>query len=165
MNGSLINGNRSIYRMVKLFSGAGLIPGIILTILLGSCLLMAAAQASEPQIDIVDTWVEDGNLFHVAFEAQPINANCSVDGEGIIEFGVAYHSQGSSGIESVFGVAGWYPASDEDTWIETQGLAYGPIALCTKYTPCRIKEVNIVKTYCPDSYRPFPLYSREDWFH
>ena len=109
--------------------------------------------------------VEDGNLFHVAFEAQPINANCSVDGEGIIEFGVAYHSQGSSGIESVFGVAGWYPASDEDTWIETQGLAYGPIALCTKYTPCRIKEVNIVKTYCPDPYRPFPLYSREDWFH
>lgn len=164
MNYSL-NGNRSRDWTAKLFSGAGIIPRIILPTLLGSCLLMAPAQASEPQIDIVDTWVEDGNLFHVAFEAQPINANCSLDGEGIIEFGVAYHSQGSSGIESVFGVAGWYPASDADTWIETQGLAYGPIALCTKYTPCRIQEVNIVKTYCPDPYRPFPLYSREDWFH
>jgi hypothetical protein len=122
--------------------------------LLGSCLLMAPAQASDPQIDIVDAWVEDGNLFHVALEAQPTNANCSLDGEGIIEFGVEYHSQSSSGVESVFGLAGWYPASDADTWIETQGLAYGPIALCTKYTPCRIKKVNIVKTYCPDSYRP-----------
>ncbi len=154
MNNSLINGNRSIYRMAKLFFGAGLIPRIILPTLLGSCLLMASAQASDPQIDIVDAWVEDGNLFHVAFEAQPTNANCSLDGEGIIEFGVAYHSQSSSGVESVFGLAGWYPASDADTWIETQGLAYGPLALCTKYTPCRIKEVNIVKTYCPDSYRP-----------
>ncbi len=76
MNRSLINGNRSIYRMAKLFFGAGLIPRIILPTLLGSCLLMAHAQASDPQIDIVETWVEDGNLFHVAFEAQPTNANC-----------------------------------------------------------------------------------------
>ena len=154
MNSSFINGNRSIHRMVKLFSGVGLIPGIILTILLGSCLLMAPAQASDPQIDIVDTWVEDGNLFHVGFEAQPTNANCSLAGEGIIEFDVAYYAQSSSGVESVYGVAGWYPASDEDTWIETQGLAYGPIALCNNDTPCRIKNANIVKVYCPDSYRP-----------
>jgi hypothetical protein len=115
---------------------------------------MAPVQASDPQINIVDAWVEDGNLFHVAFETQPTNANCSLDGEGIIEFGVAYHSQSSSGVESVFGLAGWYPASDADTWIETKGLAYGPLAICTKYTPCQIKEVHIVKTYCPDSYRP-----------
>ena len=163
MNGSLINGNRSIYRMTKLFFGAGLIPRIILVMLLGSYLLMASAQASDPHIDIVDTWVEDGNLFHVSFEAQPTNVSCSLDGEGIIEFGVAYYTQSSSGVESVFGVAGWYPASDENTWIETQGLAYGPIALCNKDTPCRIKKANIVKVYCPDSYRP--LYSRKDWFH
>jgi hypothetical protein len=163
MNSSLINGHRSIYRRIKLVFGAGLIPGIIITILLGFGLLMAPAQASNPQIDIVDTWVEDGNLFHVAFEAQPTNANCSLAGEGIIEFGVAYYTQSSSGVESVFGVAGWYPASDEDTWIETQGLAYGPIALCNNDTPCRIKKAKIVKVYCPDSYRP--LYSREDWFH
>ena len=163
MNSSLINGTRSIYRMAKLFFGAGLIPRIILVTLLGSCLLMASAQASDPHIDIVDTWVEDGNLFHVRFEAQPTNASCSLDGEGIIEFGVAYYTQSSSGVESVFGVAGWYPASDENTWIETQGLAYGPIALCNKDTPCRIKKANVVKVYCPDSYRP--LYSRKDWFH
>lgn len=163
MNSSLINGKRSIYRMAKLFFGAGLIPRIILPTLLGLGLLMASAQASDPEIDIVDTWVEDGNRFHVSFEAQPTNASCSLAGEGIIEFGVAYYTQGSSGVESVFGVAGWYPASDEDTWIETQGLAYGPITLCNNDTPCRIKKANIVKVYCPDSYRP--LYSREDWFH
>lgn len=154
MNSTFIDGNRSISRMPKLFSGAGRIARIILPTLLGSCLLMAPAQASDPQIDIVDTWVEDGNLFHVALKAQPTNANCSLDGEGIIEFGVAYHSQSSSGVESVFGIAGWYPAMDAYTWIETQGLAYGPTALCTEYAPCRIKEVNIVKAYCPDSYRP-----------
>ena len=163
MNSSLINGNRSIYRMTKLFFGAGLIPLIILVMLLGLWLLMASAQASDPHIDIVDTWVEDGNLFHVRFEAQPTNASCSLDGEGIIEFGVAYYTQSSSGVESVLGVAGWYPASDANTWIETQGLAYGPIALCNKDTPCRIKKANVVKVYCPDSYRP--LYSRKDWLY
>ncbi len=152
MNSSLINGNRSIYRMAKLFFGAGLIPRIILVTLLGSCLLMAPAQASDPQVDIVDAWVEDGFGFYVAFEASPTNDSCSITGEGLIEFEVAYSAPNNSGgVESVFGLAIWPPNSDNETTVLTQGKANGSSAHCWKSSPCRIKDIIVVKTWCPIS--------------
>lgn len=60
---------------------------------------MTPAHANESPIDIVDTWVEDGFMFHEAFEAQPANANCSFCGEGLIEFEVTYDAQTSNGVE------------------------------------------------------------------
>jgi len=152
MNSSLINGNHSTYGRVKLFFGAGLIPGIILTILLGFGLLMAPAHASDPQIDIVDTWVEDGFGFYVAFEASPTNDSCSITGEGLIEFEVAYSAPNNSGgVESVFGLAIWPPNSDNETTVLTQGKANGSSAHCWKSSPCRIKDIIVVKTWCPIS--------------
>jgi len=141
--------NFSHYSITNLFSGGRLLLQIILLTLLGLFLLMTPAQANESNIDIVDSWVEDGFLFHVAFKAEPTNAKCALNGEGLIEFEVAYDAQTSSGFKSVFGVAIWYPASNTHSWIETQGQAIGPQALCTTFSPCRIREVNIVKAWCP----------------
>ncbi len=91
------------------------------------------------------------------FEAQPTNAKCELYGEGLIEFEVAYDAQTSSGIKSVFGVATWYPNFETEDWIETQGQAIGPQALCTEFSPCRIQEVTIVNAWCPVTNGPlFP---------
>lgn len=59
---------------------------------------MTPAHANESPIDILDTWVEDGFLFHVAFEAQPAKVNCSLCGESLIEFEVTYDPQASNGV-------------------------------------------------------------------
>ncbi len=149
MNRPFFNNNYSIYSMAKRFVDERVLPQVILTTLLGSFLWMTPVQANESTINIVDTWVEDGFLFHVAFKALPANANCSLNGEGLIEFEVVYDAQTSSGVESAFGVATWYPSSDSEVWIETQGQAIGPQALCTTFSPCRIQAVQVVQTYCP----------------
>ena len=157
MNRCPFTHNFSLDSITKLFPEERLLLQIILLTLLGSFPLMTPAQANESNINIVDSWVEDGFLFHVEFEAQPTNANCALDGEGLIEFEVAYDAQTSSGVESVFGVATWYPNFETEDWIETQGQAIGPQALCTEFSPCRIQEVTIVKAWCPVTNGPlFP---------
>ncbi|MDH5428265.1 MAG: hypothetical protein OEY57_08855 [Nitrospirota bacterium] len=124
---------------------------LILAVWLGLSLWVAPVQASTTTVTIIDTWVEDGFLFHVEFEAQPANAGCELTGEGLIEFEVTYNPQTSSETASVFGVAIWYPNSETKEWINTEGKAMGPQAFCTSSSPCRIQEVNIVKTWCPVS--------------
>jgi len=157
MNSSFFNDKYSNYAMTRRRFGRRVLPQIILTSLLGSFLWMTPVQASDSNIDIVDSWVEDGFLFHVSFEAEPANANCEFEGEGLIEFEVAYNAQPSNEIASVFGVAIWYPNAETKDWIATQGQAIGPQAFCTTFSPCRIQEVNIVKAWCPVSNGP--LYS------
>ena len=137
------------YGIIKPFSVKHLLQQITLLTLLGEGLLMAPVHANESPITIVDTWVEDGFLFHIELEAQPSNASCALSGEGLIEFEVAYDAQTSSGVDSVFGVATWYLGSDTNDRIETTGQAVGPQALCTTYSPCRIQEVHIVKAWGP----------------
>ena len=123
---------------------------IVLAALLGSFFCISSAQADQsPPITIVDTWVEDGFLFHVAFESQPANVHCELNGEGLIEFEVVYGAQTSNRVESVFGVAPWSSNSNTDITSKTQGQAIGPQALCTKFTPCRIQNISIVKAWCP----------------
>lgn len=152
MDRSLFSVNFSINGITKLVLGVRLLPRIILPTLLGSFLLMTPAQASDPQIDIVETWVEDGFGFYVAFEASPTNDSCSITGEGLIEFEVAYSAPNNSGgVESVFGLAIWPPNSDNETTVLTQGKANGSSAHCWKSSPCRIKDVIVVKTWCPIS--------------
>ena len=129
---------------------------------LSSALLIASGQASEPQVDIVDSWVEDGFGFYVAFEASPSNDRCSIFGEGLIEFEVAYSAPNNSGgVESVFGLAIWPPNSENETTVLTQGKANGSQAHCFNSAPCRIKDIIVVKTWCPISeesiWPPWPL--------
>jgi hypothetical protein len=133
----------------QLYSGRNLLAQIILQTLLVACVLLTPALASQSPFDIVDTWVEDGFLFHVEFDTQPTNAQCELDGEGVIEFKVTYRAQGSSGIKSVFGLAIWYPNSNTEERVETHGRAIGSQAVCSTFSPCILQAVNIVKTYCP----------------
>ena len=125
-------------------------------------LLMTSSQASEPRVEIVDSWVEDGFGFYVVFEASPSNDSCSIIGEGLIEFEVVYAAPyNSGGVESVFGLAIWPPNSENETTVLTQGKANGSQALCFNSAPCRIKDIIVVKTWCPISeesiWPPWPL--------
>ena len=111
--------------------------------------LGTGSSAEEPPFSVIDSWVEDGFEFHVGLESPPSNAMCSLHGDGLLEFEVAYHTPASSELESVFGVAIWFAAADPDETVRTYGEVIGPQGLCTKSSPCRIRYVRIVKTWCP----------------
>ena len=128
---------------------------IVFLTILSSVLLMASGQASEPRVDIVDFWVEDGFGFYVTFEASPSNESCSIIGEGLIEFEVAYWApNNSSGVQSVFGLAIWPPTSENETTVAAQGKANGPQGFCFDSTPCHIEDIRVVQTWCPISEEP-----------
>lgn len=117
--------------------------------------LMAPSQASEPQVEIVDSWVEDGLGFYVAFETSPSNDSCSIIGEGLIEFEVMYSApNNSSEIQSAFGLAIWPANSENDRTVEIQGKANGSQAHCFDSTPCHIEDIMVVNTWCPISEEP-----------
>ena len=117
-------------------------------------LLMTSSQASEPRVEIVDSWVEDGFGFYVVFEASPSNDSCSIIGEGLIEFEVTYWAPNYSGVQSAFGLAIWPANLENQTTVETQGKANGSQAHCLDSTPCHIKNIMVVKTWCPISEEP-----------
>ena len=118
-------------------------------------LLMTPSQASEPQIEIVDSWVEDGWGFYVAFEASPSNDSCLIIGEGLIEFQVTYWApNNSSGVQSAFGLAIWPANSENETTVEARGKAHGSQAHCFDSSPCTIEDIMVVKTWCPISEEP-----------
>ena len=119
--------------------------------------LISTSSAQESRISVIESWVEDGYEFHVGFDAPPSNAMCSLHGEGVLEFEVQYFTPASNSPGSVYGVAAWYPGPDEDQTIQTYGKAIGPQALCTKFSPCRIRAVRLVKAWCPP--REGPLFS------
>lgn len=120
-------------------------------------ILDSPIEAQESHISVTETFVEDGYEFHVGFEAPPSNMKCALNGEGIIEFEVRYYTPASSSPGSVFGVAPWYPGTEGDEMIETHGKAIGPQGFCTKFSPCRIQFVRVVKAWCPP--KDGPLFS------
>lgn len=119
------------------------------------------SSAEDSSFSVIDSWVEDGFEFHVALESPPSNARCSLHGDGLLEFEVAYYTPASSELESVFGVAIWFMASDPNETVQTYGEVLGPQGLCTKSSPCRIRYVRIVKTWCPP--KEGPMYP-PGWF-
>lgn len=119
-------------------------------------LLSSPSAAEESPISVIESWVEDGYEFHVGLEAPSSNTECPLQGEGLIEFEVAYHTSESSEPDSVFGVAIWYPGQEEEK-TATYGKAIGPQAFCTKFSPCRIQAIRVVEAWCPPA--EGPLYS------
>jgi hypothetical protein len=111
--------------------------------------LMISAKAGEPQIDIVDSWVEDGYIFHIDFKVPPYHVNCPTTGAGFIGFNVYYKDPRSLQLDWTFGLAPWPdgPASDSKVWSHL--TAYAPQAFCTRFSPCTIQNVKMVKTWCP----------------
>jgi hypothetical protein len=53
--------------------------GLVLFALLGMVFVFSTSHANETQVEVIDSWVEDGFLFHVAFESEPSNANCALN--------------------------------------------------------------------------------------
>ena len=98
----------------------------------------------------MDSWVEAGYEFYVAFKATPSNDSCSTFGEGLIEFEVTYSApNNSNGVKSTFGVAIWPANSGNETMVETQGKAIGSQADCFASTPCVIEDIMVLNTWCP----------------
>ena len=148
--------NRQFLRSLLGFFALSILVSFAAVLILGSW-----SSAEESSFSVIDSWVKDGFEFHVGLEAPPSNAMCSIHGEGLIEFEVAYYTPASSERESVFGVATWFPASDPDGTVQTYGAVLGPQALCTKSSPCRIRSVKVVNTWCPPM--EGPLYP-PGWF-
>lgn len=111
--------------------------------------LMIPAQASEVPIDIVDFWVEDGYIFHIDFKVPPYHVNCPTSGAGFIGFNVYYKDPRSLQLDWTFGLAPWPDGPASDSKVGSHLTAYAPQAFCTRFSPCTIQNVKMVKTWCP----------------
>jgi len=111
--------------------------------------LTTAAQASEPQIEIVDSWVEDGYIFHVDIELPPYHDYCTTTGAGFIAFNVYYKDTSSLEGEWTFGLAPWPEGLASDSNVESHMTAVAPQVYCTRFSPCTIQNVQMVKAWCP----------------
>ncbi|HBP89729.1 MAG TPA: hypothetical protein PKK23_11305 [Nitrospirales bacterium] len=113
--------------------------------------LTTLVEAHELKIDIVNSWVEDGYIFHINFQVSPYNLNCPTTGAGFLGFNVLYKDPKSSQSDWTFGLAPWPdgPASDPKVWSHL--TAYGPQGFCTSFSPCTIQDVQMVKAWCPPS--------------
>ena len=111
--------------------------------------LMTLAQASELQIELGDSWVEDGYIFHVDIQLPPYNDYCSTTGKGFIGFNVFYDDTTSLEGEWTFGIAPWPGGLETDSLVGSHMTAVAPQVNCTKFSPCTIQNVQIVKAWCP----------------
>ncbi len=111
--------------------------------------LMTLAQASELQIILGDSWVEDGYIFHVDIQLPPYNDYCSTTGKGFIGFNVFYDDTTSLEGEWTFGIAPWPGGLEPDSRVGSHMTAVAPQVHCTKFSPCTIQNVQIVKAWCP----------------
>jgi hypothetical protein len=110
---------------------------------------VASTQANELEIDIVDSWVEEGYIFHVDFQVQPYDANCTTTGAGFIGFNVYYKDSGSLQGDWTFGLATWPEGTAPDSKVWSHLTAYGPQGFCTRFSPCTIQNIKMVKAWCP----------------
>ena len=111
--------------------------------------LTTLAQASDLQMEIVDSWVEEGYIFHVEFQVPPYNVNCTTTGMGFIGFNVYYKDPQSLERDWAFGLAPWPEGPESGSKVGSHLTAYGPQGFCTRFSPCTIQNVQIVKAWCP----------------
>ena len=111
--------------------------------------LMTSTQANELQIEFGDSWVEDGYIFHVDIQLPPYNAYCKTTGRGFIGFNVYYEDTRNLEGEWIFGIAPWPEGPVSDSKVGSQMTAVAPQVYCTRFSPCTIQLVKIVKAWCP----------------
>ena len=111
--------------------------------------LMTLAQASELPIEFGDSWVEDGYIFHVDIQLPPYNDYCTTTGKGFIGFNVFYEDTTSLEGEWTFGIAPWPGGLEPDSQVGSHVTAVAPQVYCTRFSPCTIQNVEIVKAWCP----------------
>lgn len=111
--------------------------------------LMTLSQASELKIEFGDSWVEDGYIFHVDIQLPPYNVYCSTTGRGFIGFNVYYEDTTSQEGEWTFGIAPWPEGPESDSKVRSHMTAVAPQVYCTRFSPCTIENVQIVRAWCP----------------
>jgi len=111
--------------------------------------LMTLSQASELKIELGDSWVEDGYIFHVDIQLPPYNVYCSTTGRGFIGFNVYYEDTTSQEGEWTFGIAPWPEGPESDSKVRSHMTAVAPQVYCTRFSPCTIENVQIVRAWCP----------------
>ncbi len=110
---------------------------------------MSYAQSNELQIDIGDSWVEDGYIFHIDIQLPPYNVYCTTTGAGYIGFNVYYKDTRSLEEEWTFGIAPWPEGLISDSKVGSHATAVAPQVYCTRFSPCTILNVQMVKAWCP----------------
>lgn len=111
--------------------------------------LTTSAQASELQIEIVDSWVEEGYIFHVDIQLPPYHDYCTTTGRGFIGFNVYYEDTRSLEGVWTFGIAPWPGGLVSDSQVGSHMTAVAPQVYCTRFSPCTIQNVQMVKAWCP----------------
>lgn len=111
--------------------------------------LTTSAQASELQIEIVDSWVEEGYIFHVDIQLPPYQDYCTTTGRGFIGFNVYYEDTRSLEGVWTFGIAPWPGGLVSDSQVGSHMTAVAPQVYCTRFSPCTIQNVQMVKAWCP----------------
>lgn len=122
--------------------------GVFLT-LLSSLSLITSAWADELTIEFGDSWVEDGYIFHVDIQLAPYNVYCTTSGRGFIGFNVYYEDTRSLEGEWAFGIAPWPEGLVSDSKVGSHMTAVAPQVYCTRFSPCTIQNIQIVKAWCP----------------
>lgn len=122
--------------------------GIFLT-LLSSLSLITSASADELTIEFGDSWVEDGYIFHVDIQLPPYNVYCTTSGRGFIGFNVYYEDTRSLEGEWAFGIAPWPEGLVPNSKVGSHMTAVAPQVYCTRFSPCTIQNIQIVKAWCP----------------
>ncbi len=122
--------------------------GVFLTLLI-SLSLITSAWADELTIEFGDSWVEDGYIFHVDIQLPPYNVYCKTTGRGFIGFNVYYEDTRSLEGEWAFGIAPWPEGLVSDSKVGSHMTAIAPQVYCTRFSPCTIQNIQIVKAWCP----------------
>ncbi len=113
-------------------------------------LVLPASQALAcgASVQVLDTWVEQGNFFHVRFRVAP--QDCLSVCEGLIEFRVDYESFSNRETDSVFGISTWYFDPEEETHTHSHGTAHVPLPFCSRREPCTMLDVGILQVQCSE---------------
>lgn len=111
-------------------------------------LVLPASQALAcgASVQVLDTWVEQGNFFHVQFRVAP--QDCLSVCEGLIEFRVEYESFSNRETDSVFGMSTWHFDPEEETHTYSHGIAHVPLPFCSRREPCNMHDVGILHVQC-----------------
>ena len=111
-------------------------------------LVLPASQALAcgASVQVLDTWVEQGNFFHVQFRVAP--QDCLSVCEGLIEFRVEYESFSNRETDSVFRMSTWHFDPEEETHTYSHGIAHVPLPFCSRREPCTMHDVGILQVHC-----------------
>lgn len=111
-------------------------------------LVLPASQALAcgASVQVLDTWVEQGNFFHVQFRVAP--QDCLSVCEGLIEFRVEYESFSNRETDSVFGMSTWHFDPEEETHTYSHGIAHVPLPFYSRREPCNMHDVGILHVHC-----------------